>query len=535
MSSALRRSGPLTILDRAIRIARGRFTEVCLPAWAGGALAVGALIGIYFLERVEGITTLRLPLAALLVLAWWGRALLLGRAAHRVVRSVWEDFTSAPNPPIDVLRTSMVAGFGLWIWSWLIVLGSLAGPVGVILVAPLLALRGAMAPSWIARASAEPEAGFRAFARSFGDSHGRRFDGVLVEGMLLAATFGLAVNLYALAAVGLLLGRSFLGLELASIETFLSPSNTFVLLAIVGLALVLLEPVRASVSALRYVDARVRAEALDLRAAIDESIAHASRRPASGAQRAALLLLFVAFAPSPAFAEPPIDSVAGPLFPGDPGPLPEVALTPEDHDVQREVEAILERPEFREFEDRRGEGLARLFERLFEWLLRPREQAPSFESARLPKVPLPGPWFFIVSAAVLLTGVALYLAFNRGRRESASLRAEEIVSDDPRDRAPESFLDEAAALADEGDRRAALRALYLATLVALDRRRLIAFDPHRTNWQYLRKMPRGEIRDAFAQFTRFFDHKWYGREPTTQPEYERCRALARIIVGEEAS
>ena len=101
---------------------------------------------------------------------------------------------------------------------------------------------------------------------------------------------------------------------------------------------------------------------------------------------------------------------------------------------------------------------------------------------------------------------------------------------DPRERAPSSFLDEAARLAETGDLREALRALYLATLVSLDRRRMIAFDPHLTNWQYMRQLPRGGMRDSFGQFTRVFDHTWYGREETTYVLYERCRGLAREIV-----
>ena len=66
--------------------------------------------------------------------------------------------------------------------------------------------------------------------------------------------------------------------------------------------------------------------------------------------------------------------------------------------------------------------------------------------------------------------------------------------------------------------------------VSLDRRRLIAFDPHLTNWQYLRQMPRGDLRTAFHEFTRLFDHKWYGHEPTTEDDYARCRELATDIV-----
>jgi hypothetical protein len=95
------------------------------------------------------------------------------------------------------------------------------------------------------------------------------------------------------------------------------------------------------------------------------------------------------------------------------------------------------------------------------------------------------------------------------------------------------LLDEAARLAAGGDARGALRALYLATLFALDRNRLIEYEPSRTNWQYLRSLPQGDVRQAFAAFTRIFDHKWYGHEPATLDDYRACRRLADRICNTE--
>ena len=132
----------------------------------------------------------------------------------------------------------------------------------------------------------------------------------------------------------------------------------------------------------------------------------------------------------------------------------------------------------------------------------------------------------------MAVGGYLVATRRRERPERSRTHGAGAAAEDPRERPPASFLERAAHLAEHGDLREALRALYLATLVALDRRRLIAFDPHRTNWQYLRKMPRGETRDAFRQFTDLFDHKWYGRGDTTRRDYERCRELASAIVGE---
>jgi hypothetical protein len=221
-----------------------------------------------------------------------------------------------------------------------------------------------------------------------------------------------------------------------------------------------------------------------------------------------------------------------PPLPGDPGDIPWVEPSAEDVEVDRTVGDILARREFEEFSDQRGEGLRDLVERLVEWLFRPDEDASGFEAPQLGAFALPGATFFLVAGGLLLLAVGVYVYVTRRRDRDALRKTEEAPSSgDPRDRAPASFLDEAARLAEAGDLREALRALYLATLVALDRRRLIAFDPHLTNWQYLRQMPRGDAREAFTHFTRLFDFKWYGREVTSREDYERCRALASEIVG----
>ena len=62
---------------------------------------------------------------------------------------------------------------------------------------------------------------------------------------------------------------------------------------------------------------------------------------------------------------------------------------------------------------------------------------------------------------------------------------------------------------------------------------MISFEPSRTNWQYIRGMPRGETRTLFSTFTRVFDHKWYGRENTSMEDYLECRRLADRICADE--
>jgi hypothetical protein len=556
------------MLDRAIGLVRAGGLRVVSTSWAGGSLVAGVVLGTYYLERVEGITTLRPGLALALVLAWWARAWLLGGVARGLVKDLWDaPMEEGAGRAVDVLRTSVVAGLGLWVWSWLLVGGSLAGPVGVVLFFPFLSFRGAFAPSWIARAACTSQGGLRVFFAAMGDNAGRRGAGVATEALILFGALGLAINLYVTCLGGLLFARSFMGIEVATLESFLSPSNTFFLLTIGAVTLVLLEPLRAALSAACYVDARVRSDGLDLRAAVEEAIAHASgERPgrsrtiAVDAAKAAVLVLALVFfgtsaahaqdapppsyppppmsgqeleTPAPARPEAPAEPSAEGVLPSDPGALPTIETEPVDRGVEEQVNEILAQDEFREFEDHRGEGLRHLFERLFDWLLRPREELPSVDAPGVSGLSLPGPWVFLAIAAVLLFLVGVYLWVTRNKEREAHARAESAIarSEDLRERPPASFLDEAARLAAEGDFREALRQLYLATLVSLDRRRVIAFDPHLTNWQYLQQMPRNATRESFRHFTKLFDHKWYGREATTSDDYERCRSLATEIVA----
>src|SRR5690242_16038666 len=86
----LRPLGPLLLLDRAVFLARRDPMGIVLPAWLGGGVFAAACLFAFYLERVEGVTSARLPLAFLLVLAWWARAYWVGQAAGAAVRSMWE-------------------------------------------------------------------------------------------------------------------------------------------------------------------------------------------------------------------------------------------------------------------------------------------------------------------------------------------------------------------------------------------------------------------------------------------------------------
>ncbi|AKF05763.1 DUF4129 domain-containing protein [Sandaracinus amylolyticus] len=535
-------AGAIDRLDRAFALARAGGVVLAARAWGAGALVAVAVIASWYLEAIEGVRALRPLLVLAAALAWWARAVSLGRVARAHVVRLWAD---APIPADagrarDVARTAGWAAIGLWAGGWALAIGALAGPLGVVLVLPLFAVRGAIAPSWLARSACAAEAGVAALRRAIGDSSGQRFVGMIAELLVLVGALGLYVNALATIAVGMLLARSFFGLDVATLDAFLSVRNTFVLVVVAMIVLVAIEPLRAALSALTWVEARVREEGLDLRIAIDDAIAR-SRPRRAGARIAAGIAITVALAAGRVDAQalpppPPLPPGFGQsAAPSEPEPEVVAEDSEEDARAREDAAAILARPEFQDHGDARGRGVRELIERLLEWLFRHRDPIEAPITPRAPEIPLPGPLVFLAMAIVVALLVAILLHVTRPLRRGARVvEAPQLTPDavaDPRERAPDEWVDDAARLAAEGRHREALRALYLATLVALDRRRLIRFEKTLTNGQYLRQMPDGEARVDFRDFTRRFDRTWYGREPASEHDYRACRDLAERIVA----
>jgi hypothetical protein len=521
----------------------------------GGGLVGWVTLLAYYFEQVEGVRTLRPLLGGLLVLAFWGRAFLLARVARRLVEPLLP--RGAALEPMrfpDVARTASVVGIGLWCWLWLLVIGSYVSSFTVAALLLPLAFRGAVAPTWIARAGCERDAGLAAFRRSAQDLGDDRLLGFGVELFVLLGGLTIFVNLLAALGFVSLLGRSFLGFDVASAETFLSPRNDFVLLVMAIVTAIVLEPLRAAVSAVLYIDARARREGFDLEAAI-AGLGQLGRRAAlvlgvvatlgfTGSARADDGALGSAPPEAPAFSEPPEAPAWSEPRAEEPAAVeapvePDVELTPRDLDVSDAVFQVLVRPEFRELSGTpRGRTLEELIERFFDWLFEGRDLSLPEAEERTP-LPMPPSWVF-VALAVAFLAVVLFVFLRNVEVEALTSAGDTRTSamPDPRDRSPESHLDEAARLAAEGAYREAFRALYLATLVALDRRGAIAFDRSRTNWHYLRSMRPGATREDFHRFTALFDRKWYGDEATDDGDYRLGRELAdRVCAGdvEEAS
>jgi len=134
---------------------------------------------------------------------------------------------------------------------------------------------------------------------------------------------------------------------------------------------------------------------------------------------------------------------------------------------------------------------------------------------------------------VLIVGRALWRYFRRRRRRRPS-RTRQLESA-VRLSSPETHAEAARRALDHGDLRQAIHHAYLMVLSSLERRHLVMLDRTRTNWEYhgqLLERQAPEPARRLAEMNRFYDRKWYGREPLSEPEARQFGRLARRLVEE---
>lgn len=210
----------------------------------------------------------------------------------------------------------------------------------------------------------------------------------------------------------------------------------------------------------------------------------------------------------------------------------EAPAPPRDKEAEKgRLNTILRRPEYGR-QEKQGDALRRLAERLFEWL---RELIPDIKPLR------PGTSGGLSRAAQILifalSGVVLALVVWRfwSRRErgpkSARTRAARVVLGEQleADQTAADLLEEAERLALAGDLRAAIRKAYVALLCELGDRRVIGLARHKTNRDYLRAVREGAPRlyPALLPLTADFELHWYGAHDATESDWADFRARCR--------
>jgi hypothetical protein len=137
--------------------------------------------------------------------------------------------------------------------------------------------------------------------------------------------------------------------------------------------------------------------------------------------------------------------------------------------------------------------------------------------------------FYLVCAAIL--GALIFLIIKIPWAWTAAGRARKakrggILEDGESLLSEDEYLLEAGRLIKEGRFREACRALYLASLLRIDKARIARFEPAETNWEHLRRIESSKTKPESFEFrpaTKAFDLAWYGYRAKSEDDVEIFR------------
>ncbi len=347
----------------------------------------------------------------------------------------------------------------------------------------------------------------------------------------IMAMLGLVVFVNILQAILLppMLLKTYLDIDTVFTRGGFNAMNTTFVSIIVGGVYLCLDPAMKAFYTLRCFHGRARQTGQDLRAQLREIVSAAG---ALMLVAAAAVLLWTA---SPAAAR----EIAAPAPAVEPAPA---SVSPQglNHAIDRILAGRQYRwraPQDKGRQSSWGEAMADELARFTEWLhsLGRKEEDPRKDDSKQPwqiHTGDPGPGLlrtivYILLGVCVLAIAAVIVQHLRGRnREDADAEpaaaAVDLSADDvAADQLPqEQWWQMAQDLLARGDRRTALRAMYLASLAMLGERGLIRIARFKSNREYRRELDRrahalGDIATAFGQNVSFFEDAWYGLHDVT--------------------
>ncbi|WP_097652579.1 DUF4129 domain-containing protein, partial [Candidatus Chloroploca asiatica] len=223
-----------------------------------------------------------------------------------------------------------------------------------------------------------------------------------------------------------------------------------------------------------------------------------------------------------------------PLLAGRMGALLDALAVPlevEPADALERLEPILAAPPFADREQAPREPS--WFDQLLTWLFEQlgRFAQPVAETASGPAGTLTS-WLLTAAGAALL--IVILVFWLRGLRRTLQVEAE-LAS--PAERAARDTADaraQAASLAKAGDYRGAARMLALASLLWLDERGRLRYDPHQTNREHLKRLHEEPVaQEHLAPVVELTDRVWYGQAPLDAHGYaeveQQVEALRKAV------
>ncbi len=209
------------------------------------------------------------------------------------------------------------------------------------------------------------------------------------------------------------------------------------------------------------------------------------------------------------------------------GLMPAASPLPDPETIRRTAEQVLHRPDYQLApQSDSGLTLLELLLRLLRWVLTP------FLWLLNTLAGLPGwlRWPIALGLAALLILLVFHIGYTivgavRGPRQKRGL-AEAL----PRmSRDPAALERQAAEAVSRGDLITAVRLLFMACLLRLERAEKRPFKAGTTNREHLRRHRDSPVFEPLRLFVEIIETRWYGRGICGLEDYEACRAAhARI-------
>lgn len=124
----------------------------------------------------------------------------------------------------------------------------------------------------------------------------------------------------------------------------------------------------------------------------------------------------------------------------------------------------------------------------------------------------------LIIALIAAAGYGVWLLSHVRRTKRAATAVTGLMTAEEALRSEDEWLSDADACLARGDYRLAIRCLYLATLLRMDRERMLRLVPHDTNWEHLDQWQRSPQYRADLDLrapTATFDRVWYGEYRAT--------------------
>lgn len=200
-----------------------------------------------------------------------------------------------------------------------------------------------------------------------------------------------------------------------------------------------------------------------------------------------------------------------------------------DSEARSKLSEILQRPEFV-----RNDMFAQWFQNIDEFLT----HLLSRIMGKPVKIGSLGIWEDVLSflAALFVLVIFIYVGSRLYRFFYPEYFEESIFTQEAAAADENQLRSQAAASAEKGDFRDAIRYQYLSLLLFLDKKQLIRFRFSKTNHEYLQEYrisEGGTETESFAGLLAFFERKWYGMEPCNECDYQEFRAMYMCIVREK--